>query len=53
MLICGENIEISTDDVDATIRELIARQVPLEQLAIRPRTLEDLFLELTGRELRT
>jgi hypothetical protein len=27
--------------------------VPLRHLRIRPRNLEDLFLELTGRELRT
>jgi ABC-2 type transport system ATP-binding protein len=47
-----EAFEISTADADAAIRELIARGVPLSQLQIRPRTLEDLFLELTGRELR-
>jgi hypothetical protein len=27
-------------------------QVPLTQLRIRPPNLEDLFLELTGKELR-
>jgi hypothetical protein len=27
-------------------------QVPLKRLRIRPRNLEDLFLELTGKELR-
>ncbi|MCG6871246.1 MAG: ABC transporter ATP-binding protein [Gammaproteobacteria bacterium] len=52
VLDCGDNVEISTDDVDATIRELVGRDIPLNQLAIRPRTLEDLFLELTGKELR-
>jgi len=45
-------VEILTSDVDATIRELIALNVPLGHLRIRPRTLEDLFLELTGKELR-
>jgi hypothetical protein len=28
-------------------------KVPLEHLRIRARDLEDLFLELTGKELRT
>lgn len=45
-------VEISTDDVNGVINALMARDVPLNQLRIRPRTLEDLFLELTGRELR-
>jgi len=45
-------LEISTGDVTATLRELLERDVPLNDLRIRPRTLEDLFLELTGRELR-
>jgi len=47
-----DSYEISTPDADATIRDLAARGVPLTHLQIRPRTLEDLFLELTGRELR-
>ena len=47
-----ERYEISTADVDTAIRDLIARGIPLTQLQIRPRTLEDLFLELTGQELR-
>ena len=46
-------VEIFTRDVSAAIQELLARNVPLARLQIRPRTLEDLFLELTGRELRT
>ena len=45
-------LEISTADVTSTLRELLQRDVPLNDLRIRPRTLEDLFLELTGRELR-
>ncbi len=47
-----ERIEITTDDLDATLRTLIAADVPLRNLRIRPANLEDLFLELTGRELR-
>ncbi len=45
-------VEIPTRDVNAAIAELLARGVSLARLQIRPRNLEDLFLELTGRELR-
>ncbi len=45
-------VEILTRDVNAAIQELLARNISLARLQIRPRTLEDLFLELTGRELR-
>ncbi|QQS55527.1 MAG: ABC transporter ATP-binding protein [Candidatus Competibacteraceae bacterium] len=49
----GRNsVEILTRDVTTAIRELLAHDIPLARLQIRPRTLEDLFLELTGRELR-
>jgi ABC-2 type transport system ATP-binding protein len=48
-----DTVEILTRDVNAAIQELLARNVSLARLQIRPRTLEDLFLELTGRELRT
>jgi ABC-2 type transport system ATP-binding protein len=50
----GEDcIEILTAGVDRTLRQLIAHDVPLDRLVIRPRTLEDLFLELTGSALRS
>jgi ABC-2 type transport system ATP-binding protein len=49
----SDRAEISTGDVEATLRFLLERGVPLRHLRIRPRNLEDLFLELTGRELRT
>lgn len=48
-----DTVEILTQDVGATVQELLACNIPLARLLIRPRTLEDLFLELTGRELRT
>ena len=48
----GEYVEISTDDVNGVVQKLIERQVSLAKLQIRARTLEDLFLELTGKELR-
>ena len=48
----GELAEILSSDVNATVAQLLAAGVSLAQLKIRPRTLEDLFLELTGQELR-
>ena len=49
----GDRIEITTDDLDSTLRLLMDAHVPLRNLRIRPPNLEDLFLELTGKELRT
>jgi ABC-2 type transport system ATP-binding protein len=49
----SDRVEISTADVEAALRVLLEQGVPLRHLRIRPRNLEDLFLELTGRELRT
>ncbi len=46
------NVEISTANVEGTLAQLMELGVPLGNLRIRPRNLEDLFLELTGRELR-
>jgi ABC-2 type transport system ATP-binding protein len=48
----GEVAEIHTADVNGTVAALLAAGASLAQLRIRPRTLEDLFLELTGQELR-
>jgi ABC-2 type transport system ATP-binding protein len=48
-----ERIEIATQDLESTLRQLMAAQVPLQHLRIRPANLEDLFLDLTGKELRT
>ena len=52
VLDAGEVVEISTDDVDGALQKLIQKNVSLARLQIRARTLEDLFLELTGKELR-
>ena len=46
------SIEISTQDVNKTIGELLQAGASLTGLQVRQRTLEDLFLELTGKELR-
>jgi ABC-2 type transport system ATP-binding protein len=48
----SDRVEISTHDLEATLRALLAARVPLSHLRIRPGNLEDLFLELTGKELR-
>ena len=53
VLVASDRIEISTADVEGALQALLGRGVPLKRLRIRPRNLEDLFLELTGRELRT
>jgi ABC-2 type transport system ATP-binding protein len=52
VLEAGDSVEILTTDVEATLDALRERRVPLARLQIRPRTLEDLFLALTGKELR-
>jgi len=46
------NANILTGDVNKTIEQLLAHDIPLNRLRIRARDLEDLFLELTGKELR-
>jgi ABC-2 type transport system ATP-binding protein len=49
----SDRVEIATQDLDTTLRSLMDAQVPLRNLRIRPPNLEDLFLELTGKDLRT
>jgi len=49
----SDRVEIATHDVENTLRTLMDAHVPLKNLRIRPPNLEDLFLELTGKELRT
>ncbi|HYL71097.1 MAG TPA: ABC transporter ATP-binding protein, partial [Candidatus Dormibacteraeota bacterium] len=48
-----ERIEITTHNLETTLRALLDAQVPLAHLRIRPANLEDLFLKLTGTELRS
>jgi ABC-2 type transport system ATP-binding protein len=47
------SIGIHTANVNETLRHLMEFQVSLEGLRVKSPTLDDLFLELTGRELRT
>jgi ABC-2 type transport system ATP-binding protein len=46
-------IEISTDDVNATLKDLASQVNGLNRMKIRQPNLEDLFLDLTGHSLRT
>lgn len=48
-----DQVLIHTKDVNETLADLVRRGIPLKHLRIRARNLEDLFIELTGRELRT
>ena len=48
----SDRVEITTNDLDGTLRKLMDAHIPLKDLRIRPPNLEDLFLELTGKELR-
>jgi ABC-2 type transport system ATP-binding protein len=48
----GDLVEVLTSEVDAAMAALVASGSTLARLQVRPRTLEDLFLELTGRGLR-
>ncbi|MEK7857650.1 MAG: ABC transporter ATP-binding protein [Elusimicrobiota bacterium] len=45
-------VEIMTTDVRGTLDGLLRSGSRLTDLKVRPRTLEDLFLSLTGRDLR-
>ena len=49
----NDRVEIATEDLESTLRALLDLRVSLKHLRIRPPNLEDLFLELTGKELRT
>ena len=52
ILEASDRVEITTHELEATLRMLLEAHVPLGNLRIRPANLEDLFLELTGTELR-
>jgi ABC-2 type transport system ATP-binding protein len=47
----NDNAHIVTSDVNKTVEHLLHLNIPLDRLRIRARDLEDLFLELTGKEL--
>ncbi len=45
----GEAYEILTEDPNVTLRRLLDLGIPLKEVQIRSRNLEDLFLKLTGK----
>jgi len=45
-------VEILTADINHTVQQLLAANISLVGMQIRERTLDDLFLELTGKALR-
>ena len=49
----GEYLEITTQNLDKTMKELLSSQLDLEGLSIKKPNLEDLFLKLTGSLLRS
>jgi ABC-2 type transport system ATP-binding protein len=46
-------VEIRTGDVDKTVRMILDRGVSLSRMKIRSWSLEDLFIALTGKDLRS
>ena len=48
----NQMIEIQSDNLDITLRTLLNNNIPLDQLQIKTPNLEDLFLDLTGHNLR-
>jgi ABC-2 type transport system ATP-binding protein len=48
-----EHAYIYTSSVEQTITQLIEQQVPLNSLSVQNPTLEDLFIKLTGHQLRS
>jgi len=49
----GEHLEITTSNLDKTMKQLLAAHVNLEGLSIKKPNMEDLFLKLTGTSLRS
>jgi ABC-2 type transport system ATP-binding protein len=45
-------LHIITGSIEQTIQELLSQSVDLSTLRVRNPTLEDLFIKLTGHELR-
>jgi ABC-2 type transport system ATP-binding protein len=50
--VAGDTVEILSRNIDASVQQLRDHHISLNGLQIRQRTLEDLYLALTGKELR-
>ena len=49
----GEHFSVTTHDVTHTLGQLMSKGISLNQMTVRHATLEDLFIALTGKELRS
>jgi ABC-2 type transport system ATP-binding protein len=47
-----DRVEIMTEDLNRCVNELISQNVNLKDMTVRSPNLEDVFLNLTGRQLR-
>jgi ABC-2 type transport system ATP-binding protein len=45
------HVEIMTDQVDATLQQLISKNIPLDGMQVKSANLDDLFMKLTGHQL--
>jgi len=52
-VIRGDFLEITTSNLDSTMKDLLKTELNLEGLTIKKPNLEDLFLKLTGTSLRS
>ena len=48
----GDTVEITSQNLNASLTTLMAMEVEIDSLQVTPRNLEDLFIKLTGRKLR-
>ena len=48
-----DRIEIQTDEINTCIKILLEQDIDLSTMTVRSQNLEDLFLKLTGKQLRT
>ncbi len=53
VLILGQRLQISTKKLDQVVRALSDAHIPLDGLHVRQPNLEDLFISLTGKALRS
>lgn len=49
----NHQLELQTSNIDETIKNLLSFKIPLDGLQIRSPNLEDLFIKLTGHQLRS
>jgi ABC-2 type transport system ATP-binding protein len=52
IVIRDDTLELQTNKLDQSLKDLLAAQVNLEGLSIHKPNLEDLFIKLTGSSLR-